>query len=216
MPKKVLLIILDGIADEITDKGTPLQNAFKQYLDFMTKNGVSGLLENKSEINDSGLSTLSLLGYGKQDYPGRGYLEALGIGLKPIPGSVYLRANFATVKESPKINMDTGEIEKKFVVEDRRSGRDKSGLFEIAKDIKEFFLDGVKVEFYKSLGHRGVVVLSSMNLSSDVSDTDPMEDGKNVLDIKHLSNDERSIKTATALRKFIEESHKILKNHPQN
>jgi 2,3-bisphosphoglycerate-independent phosphoglycerate mutase len=182
----------------------------------MTKNGVSGLLENKSSFLDSALSTLSLLGYAQLDYPGRGYLEALGIGLNPIPGSIYLRANFSTIKESPKISMNTGEIEKKFVVEDRRCGRDKTGLFEISKDLKGFFFDGVKVEFYKSLGHRGVVVLSSMNLSPEVSDTDPMEDGKEVLQAKPLSNDEKAVKTATALNKFVEESYKILKNHPQN
>ena len=99
MHKKVLFVILDGVAD-LTEK-TPLQLASKPNLDLLTKNGFAGLIENKEGHHpDSSLSTFVLLGYNKEDYPGRGYMEALGIGLRPTPGSVYLRANFATVKEA--------------------------------------------------------------------------------------------------------------------
>lgn len=218
MPKKILFVILDGVADEIIEnKQTYLQSAFKQYLDFMAKNGIAGLIENNlGEHPDSGISTFSLLGYNREDYPGRGYLEALGIGLRPYPGNVYIRANFATVKDLVEEKMKSGEFGKQLIVMDRRAGRDKSGLYDIAKDIREFFIDGVRVNFYKSLGHRGVVELSSVDISSNVSGSDPDEEGREVLSIKPLTEDNAAVRTAATLNKFEEETYKILKKHPVN
>jgi len=215
MHKKVLFVILDGIAD-LTEK-TPLQLASKPNLDVLTKNGFAGLIENKEGHHpDSSLSTFVLLGYSKEDYPGRGYIEALGIGLRPTPGSVYLRANFATVKEVMHNELKTGTFNPHLIVVDRRAGRDKTGLFEMSKDIKEFFLDGVRIDFYKSLGHRGVVALNSMNISPNVSDSDPGIEGKEVEEIKPLTNDDLARKTAAALNKFELETYRILKEHPEN
>ena len=98
MRKKVLFVILDGIADNV--ENTQLMIASKPNIDLITRNGFSGLIENKTNDHpDSGLSNFVLLGCEKEEYPGRGYFEALGINLKIIPGSVYVRANFATVKE---------------------------------------------------------------------------------------------------------------------
>jgi 2,3-bisphosphoglycerate-independent phosphoglycerate mutase len=215
MQKKVLFIILDAIADDLGE--TPLHLAVKPNLDLITKNGFAGLIENKEGHHpDSGISNFVLLGYDKDEYPGRGYLDALGINLKPTPGSVYIRANFATVKEVISDELKTGTFEPSLVVTDRRAGRDSSGLFEMAKDIKEFFLDGVRIDFYKSLGHRGVIVLNSVAISPNVSDSDPEIEGKKVEEIKPLSNDNEAAKTAAALNKFSKEVYNILKNHPAN
>jgi 2,3-bisphosphoglycerate-independent phosphoglycerate mutase len=215
MHKKVLFIILDGIADK--SEKTPLMLANKPNLDLLAKNGVAGLIENREgEHPDSGLSTFVLLGYQKEDYPGRGYMEALGIGLRPTPGSVYLRANFATVKEVMHDELKTGTFNPHLIVVERRAGRDNSGLFEMSKDIKEFFLDGVRIDFYKSLGHRGVVALNSMNISPNVSDSDPGIEGEEVRAVTALSSDDKSVRTAAALNKFEEETYRILKNHASN
>jgi 2,3-bisphosphoglycerate-independent phosphoglycerate mutase len=215
MQKKVLFVILDGIADDLTD--TPLKLAVKTNLDLITKNGFAGLIENREGGHpDSAISNFVLLGYEKDEYPGRGYLEALGINLKPTPGSVYVRANFATVKEAMHDDFKTGTYEPHLVVVDRRAGRDASGLFEMAKDIKEFFLDGVRIDFYKSLAHRGVIALNSIAISPNVSDTDLETEGTEVPEVKPLSNDNESAKTAAALNKFEKETYRILKNHPAN
>jgi 2,3-bisphosphoglycerate-independent phosphoglycerate mutase len=215
MNKKVLFVILDGIADDLTD--TPLKLATKPNLDLITKNGFSGLIENREGGHpDSAISNFLLLGYDVADYPGRGYLDAMGINLKPTPGSVYVRANFATVKEVLHDDMKTGTFEPHWVVVDRRAGRDYNGLFEMAKDIKEFFLDGVRIDFYKSLGHRGVAVLNSISISPNVSDTDLEKVDVEVPEVKPLSNDNDAAKTAAALNKFEKETYRILKNHPAN
>jgi len=108
--KKILFVILDGIADDI--EKTPLMMAAKPNLDLLTKNGFAGLIENREGAHpDSGISNFVLLGYQKEEYPGRGYLEALGINLKITPGSVYIRANFATVKEVLEDKFKTGNFE---------------------------------------------------------------------------------------------------------
>lgn len=215
MHKKVLFIILDAIADNLDQ--TPLQLAIKPNLDMLTRNGFAGLIENREgDHPDSGISNFVLLGYEKTEYPGRGYLEALGINIKPTPGSVYVRANFATVKEVLYDEMKTGTYNPRLIVTDRRAGRDINGLFEMSRDIKEFFLDGVRIDFYKSLGHRGVIALNSIAISPNVSDTDLEKVDVEVPEVKPLTNDSEAVKTAAALNKFEKETYRILKNHPAN
>jgi len=215
MRKKVLFVILDGAADD--SESTAFMEAFKPNLDLLTKSGFAGLLENvHGKHPDSGISNFVLLGYPADDYPGRGYLEALGADIKITPGSVYVRANFANVKEVVDDELKTGTFKPNLIIADRRAGRDNSGLFEMSKDIKEFFLDGVRIDFYKSLGHRGVVALNSIGLSPNVSDSDPNEWDNKVQEITPLTGDEKAVKTAAALNKFEKEVYRILKEHPAN
>jgi 2,3-bisphosphoglycerate-independent phosphoglycerate mutase len=215
MAKKILFVILDGLADN--SEQTPLQLAVKPNMDMLVKRSVSGLIENKEgEHPDSAISNFVLLGYDVSEYPGRGYLDAMGINLRPTPGSVYVRANFSTVKEALHDELKTGTFEPHWVVTDRRAGRDYTGLFEMSKDIKEFFLDGVRINFYKSLGHRGVAVLTSIGISPNVSDTDVEKVNVDVPEVKPLSNDNEAAKTAAALNKFERETYDILKKHPAN
>jgi 2,3-bisphosphoglycerate-independent phosphoglycerate mutase len=215
MKKKILFVILSGFADDA--ENTSLMMATKPNIDMLAKNGFSGMIENnEGEHPDSGISDFVLLGYPKEEYPGRGYLEAMGANLKITPGSVYIRADFATVKEVMHDDYKMGSFEPHLIVTDRRAGRDSVGLFEMSKAIREFFLDGVRIDFFKSVGHRGVVALNSIDVSPDVSDSDPCENGKEVLEIRPLRDDNKAFKTATALNKFSKEVYKTLKDHPEN
>ena len=218
MKKKVLFLILDGISDEQDVGKTALEAAYKPNIDMIAKNSLCGLIENYLGSHpDSGISNFVLLGYPKEEYPGRGYLEALGTGLEPVPGSVYVRANFATVKEVVSDPLKTGTFKPNLLIVDRRAGRDNSGLFEMSKDIKEFFLEGVRVDFYKSLAHRGVLVMNSVNISPEVSDSDPGYVEKPfVQEIRAKKPSSEATKTAAALNKFQEQTYKILKDHPGN
>jgi 2,3-bisphosphoglycerate-independent phosphoglycerate mutase len=215
MKKKILFVVLSGLADD--SETTPLMMTSKPNIDLVTRNGVAGLVENnEGEHPDSGISNFVLLGYPKEEYPGRGYLEAMGANIRIIPGSVYIRADFATVKEVMQDDYKMGNFEPRLIVTERRAGRDSTGLLEMSKAIKEFFLDGVRIDFYKSVGHRGVVALNSIDVSADVSDSDPCENGKEVLQIRPLRDDNNAFKTATALNKFSKETYRILKEHPEN
>jgi 2,3-bisphosphoglycerate-independent phosphoglycerate mutase len=222
MPKKILLVILDGAADP--DRSA-LAEANKPFLDNITEKGVAGLVENKIEQNpDSGNSHWVLFGYDVKDYPGRGIFDAYGIGIIPHPGYVYLRANFATVRElSHKTGMP-GPIEKKtkhllpsLFITDRRAGRDTTGFDDFAKKLTKINVDSVNFDFYHSVGHRAVLVLrESRGLSSAVTDSDPQVSNVEFEPVRPLNRSSEAVHTATALNKFTAEAYRILKDHPAN
>jgi 2,3-bisphosphoglycerate-independent phosphoglycerate mutase len=216
MSKKILFVILDGIADEPGE--TPMKLATKPNIDTLARRGYCGIIENNlGEHPDSGISNFVLLGYEPEEYTGRGYFDAMGVKtIEPAPGTIYMRANFATVKEAMHDDLKTGNFEPHVIVTDRRAGRDYTGLFNMSKDIGELFLDGVKVRFYKSLGHRGVITMNSIGMSPNVSDSDFEQVNVDVPKIRPLDNSSESAKTAAALNKFEEETYRILKSHPEN
>ncbi|MBU5557479.1 MAG: hypothetical protein QW751_00130 [Candidatus Aenigmatarchaeota archaeon] len=222
MPKKILLVILDGAADP--DRSA-LAAAHKPFLDNITEKGVAGLIENKIAPHpDSGDSHWVLFGYPLRDYPGRGLFDAYGIGIKPQPGYVYLRANFATVRELPG---PTGELTPAItktkrlmphlMIIDRRAGRDTTGFDEFSKKLTKINVDGVNCDFYHSVGHRAVLVLrESRGLSSAVTDSDPQVSNVEFEPIRPLNRSSEAVRTATALNRFSAEAYNILKNHPIN
>jgi 2,3-bisphosphoglycerate-independent phosphoglycerate mutase len=227
MPKKVLLVILDGVADGAQEgRKTALQLAQKPVLDSFSKSGVGGVLDNQSEESpglgpDSGVSTWLLLGYDRSDYPGRGYLDALGAGVNVKPTDVCIRANFAAVREGDSplqdvpLNMKSVQ-HKHFIVTDRRAGRDIEGLHDLAKGIANINIEGVPVRFFRSLGHRGVIVLSSTAVSPNVTGSDPGADNLAVREIKATASDNASEKTAATLNKWSAGVYEALKNDPAN
>jgi 2,3-bisphosphoglycerate-independent phosphoglycerate mutase len=99
---KILLIVLDGIADRAIDvlKGqTPLQVAHTPNFDKLAKQGALGLLFPTEPFwaPSSELAHFQLFGYEGTDFPGRAYLEALGEGLKLKEDSLVLKVNLAAV-----------------------------------------------------------------------------------------------------------------------
>ena len=227
MPKKVLLVILDGVADGIQEgRKTALQMAPKPFLDSFSKNGIGGVLDNQSEESpglgpDSGVSTWLLLGYDKSDYPGRGYLDALGANIPVKPTDVCIRANFATVKEGDAplqtVPLNAKSVQHNhLIVTDRRAGRDIEGLHDLAKGIANINIEGVPVRFYRSLGHRGVVVMSSSAVSPNVTGSDPGADNMAVQEIKSTASDDASEKTAATLNKWSADVYAALKDQPAN
>ncbi len=225
--KKILLVILDGIAEKPTEeRKTTLQQAYKPVLDGFANLGTGGLLENfigaEQKIGPGcGISFFSLLGYDVADYPGRGYFEALGAGVNVKPTDICLRANFCTVEESkPKLqpvpfNPKT-QMQPQLIVRDRRAGRENEGLLELAEAIRKINVNGGTVEFYRSLGYRGAAVLSQADAVSDISDSDPAKDNEPVQEIKPLSNEPGAQVAASTLNKWSAEAHLILSKHTAN
>lgn len=195
--KKTLFIVLDGLADN-TPK-TPLQLAEKHNLNFLAKQGITGLIDNEiSGLDFSESANFHLLGY--KEFPGRGYIEALGIGLNPKENDVCFRCNFGTVSKG--------------IVLDRRAGREEFGLNELAEKINKIKIKNCKITFKRSLGHRAVLILRD-NLNENISYTDPMELGEKIKTSKPTlpkshSNFPSALRTAKILNEFTEESYKIL------
>ena len=239
--KKILLIILDGMAD--VGKKTPLMLANKPNIDWLASHSECGLWKpsvpkNYSLANFSEIGTLELLGCFQ--CPGRGYLEALGIGLKIDKKAVYFRTNFATVKKIAKRRKNSKKLPSNFSYDiiDRRAGRDEKGLDELAKAINRIKIDGADIKFYRSSGHRGVLVIKQKNSDNNYSslknsynntqqagyDNNTQQAGYDRISVSDLGEsisyikplDGGSKKIADVLNKFMDKAHDVLSKHPIN
>jgi len=201
MGMKFLLIVLDGAGD--LGKQTPLSLANKPNMDSLAKEGKCGLLDiGYGKTVNSDFGYLNILGcYSKEDYPGRGYLEALGVGLKPGPGDLCIRGNFATLASNGNIL-------------DRRAGRDEKGLEYFCEVLDGIEIDGVRFTVRKSAGHRVVIVLQGKNLSDKIVPNDPLKTG---VPLPQIGTREASGKfTASVLNKFSARVHKTLSREAEN
>jgi 2,3-bisphosphoglycerate-independent phosphoglycerate mutase len=207
---KGIIMIMDGMADRpIKELGykTPLETAKTPNMDKMAKMGICGLMDPiKPGIRaGSDTSHISILGYDPYTvYTGRGPFEAAGVGVDVLPGDIAFRCNFSTAD-------DNG------IITDRRAGRIREGTDKIAESINSMELEeGVEVIFKESTGHRAVLVLRGEGLSDKISDADPKHEGKAPKEVVPLEETAEARKTAELLNRFIQESYKMLKDHPVN
>ncbi len=205
--KKILLIVIDGLADEPIPKlknKTPLEAAKTKNLDFLAKEGVCGATitwTEKGKPPTSEDTHFAIFGFDpKKSNPGRGVLEALGASMKIKKDDVCFRGNFASVDENLRIV-------------DRRAGRieETESLISSLRKIK---IKGVKIFLKKSFGHRLVLVLRGKGLSEKVTSNDPKKEGTFVLKI--LPKEKKAKKTAKILEEFLDKARSILKGHPEN
>jgi 2,3-bisphosphoglycerate-independent phosphoglycerate mutase len=211
-PKKILFVVIDGVSDRPIEGKTPLDSASTPNLDYLAKVGINGIMDTIAPGIRPGSDTshLALFGYDPFEcYSGRGPIEAAGAGIKLEDGDLAFRVNFGTVEGK-------GSVFDKIVV-DRRAGRidDTDDLVEAVRkiDLSSFGIDFV---FERGSGHRGAIVFRGINVSDRVSDTDPKEMGLKVKKAKPLDESEEAKITAEAINYFMEESHKILEEHPKN
>ena len=106
---KLIYVAIDGMGDlPIAELGnrTPLEVADTPRLDFLAKNGKTGLMYTvrKGVAPESDVAVISLLGYDPFKYStGRGVIEAVGAGLNMKDGDLALRCNFATLGKGKEI-----------------------------------------------------------------------------------------------------------------
>jgi 2,3-bisphosphoglycerate-independent phosphoglycerate mutase len=168
---KLIYLVLDGVADSLSDSLTTLEASVKPGLDWIANRGVCGLLYpvSRGVAPESDEAVISLLGYNPHEvYPGRGVLEAIGAGLELNWGyEVAFRANFATVDPATRRIID------------RRVGRGLSTeeARELARAIDNMDLGEYNgyARVVATVGHRAVVVIGSRShrLSPLVSNNDP-------------------------------------------
>lgn len=208
MNKKVLLAIADGLGDrpcKILDYKTPLQFAKKENLNELAKAGFTGIMDLYRAGIPVGtdLGHLILFGYGIEDYPGRGPIEAFGDGISLIEGDIALRCNFATVDDEMK-------------VVDRRAGRIREGAKELAQALNGMIVDGIEILFKEATEHRAVMVLRGKGLSPNINDTDPKKEGVEPKRACSRDDSKEANFTADILNKVLAEANKILSAHEIN
>jgi 2,3-bisphosphoglycerate-independent phosphoglycerate mutase len=201
--KKVLLFVIDGLADLPIDNKTPLSVANKPNMDWFAANGVCGtlyLVPKKLPIW-SHIANISLLGYNPTKvYLKRGPLEAVGADLPYKEGYLALRCNFATVDKDLKVL-------------DRRAGRETFGLDEIIRDINLHVNIGVPFLIKRTYGHR-VVLIIKMDLDDRISDNDPLKEGEKVKNVQALAP--QAIISAKIVQDFIEKLREVIEYSQAN
>jgi 2,3-bisphosphoglycerate-independent phosphoglycerate mutase len=221
-------VIIDGMGDLPTkefDNKTPLEVAESPNLDYLARNGKTGLMYSvrKGVAPESDVAVISILGYDPFKYgTGRGILEAFGAGVKVKDGDLALRCNFATLGEK-------GELI------DRRVRR--SLTTEEAAELCKAVNENVKLESYpadfefkNTIGYRGVLVIRSHKkpLSSKITNTDPgyarikelgIAETKIGIFLKKcepMDNSEEAKISAGLINEFVEKSHVVLDKHEIN
>ncbi|RLF01247.1 MAG: phosphonopyruvate decarboxylase [Thermoprotei archaeon] len=222
---KLIYLVLDGASDGLIEK-TALKAAYKPGLDSIAPKSLCGLMYTigKGIAPESDSAVLSILGYDPHKYyTGRGPLEALGAGMRIREGyEVAFRANFATVDPQT------------MRIIDRRCGRDLRS--EEAKELAEA-LDGMDLGTYDgyvrvkaTIGHRAVVIIGSrsLNLSGNVSNTDPAYVKKGLISVaaksyemkvskcEPLDDTPEASRTARLTNIFTRKAIQILDEHPLN
>ena len=214
---KGVLILIDGVADtgckQLGGK-TPLEIANKPNLDSISRKSELAYMYSVKEkfVPESDKAVLSILGNDVSESL-RGQLEALGADIKLQRGDLALRTNFATVASLPEAK-----------VIDRRAGRTLTSVEAeiLAKAINDKVKLPCKFIFKNTIQHRGVLVLKG-GFSDNITNTDSAYHaaGKFVLAEKFkfsepLDEEENSKYTANVVNEFVEQSYKILNEHPIN
>ncbi|MDD1638912.1 MAG: 2,3-bisphosphoglycerate-independent phosphoglycerate mutase [Methanomicrobiales archaeon] len=211
VPRRLLLLILDGISDrpcpELSGR-TPLQAAATPNLDTFAREGICGIMDTIAPGIRPGSDTahLALLGYPPERYyTGRGPLEAEGVGIRMQPGMIGFRANFATVDTAGRVT-------------DRRAGRihDTGPLCDAIEQGVDLSRHRVTFRFRPGAGHRAALALSGDGLSASVSTNDPKKEGVVPPGILPCTAEAGDARTAAVCNDFLQQARKILKTHPLN
>jgi 2,3-bisphosphoglycerate-independent phosphoglycerate mutase len=205
---KILFMILDGLGDrpikELGNK-TPLEAAETPNFDFLVEKGICGLVEPvyHGDFPTSKDAHMSLFGYDLDKYcMKRGVFEVLGIGMEMKQGDIALRGDLASVDEN-------------MIIVDRRSGRIKDSK-PFIKKIQNIKIDGISFLVKASVNYRLGVIMRGEGLSENISDNDLHKEGILPQIIKPLDDSKEAKFTANVLNKFLEKTHKILKQDKLN
>ncbi len=192
------------------DHKTPLQAAKINTINQLAKEGQCGTADPvKTGIVASTVSgTLAILGYDPlKNTVARGVVEALGCGMKINVGDVAFRGNWATLDE-------------KGLIVDRRAGRIREGINELASSITGQKFDNFRIDVAAGTEHRIAVVLRGPGLQDCVSGSDPgdyFHSGINPRPIKPLNkNNSKCIQTSEILNLFELKAREVLARHPVN
>lgn len=228
-PKKLLFIILDGVADlpvkELGGK-TPLEAAKTPALDKIAENSRLGLMKvidnNIPPETDS--AVLSMFGYNPLVWNrGRGPLEAKGIGFKFREAKdLVLRCNFASQQYGKITDTEAQRIESRYARK-------------LVEDIQQnVMLENAAFDFVHDLNYRALLVLHSRKkFSENISSTHPGYERKRYKkvimelpralsnemrhqDCKPMDNTNAAKFSADVVNEFITKAEQVLKNHKIN
>ena len=213
MPKKCILILLDGLGDrpfKELNHQTPLEAAHTPVLDRIAANGASGLYHAgiMGQALPSENAHFALFGYDLDAFPGRGAIEALGAGIGLGNTDVGILAHFVSMEEKENV----------FWLKQNKpdlSDEESRTFFGLCTDV---VMDGIHFRFVPTHNFRGILVLSGA-VSPFITDTDPFIDDRPLIEPEPLAAYTKDISaqnTAKALKNYILHVHRLLENHELN
>ena len=213
---KHIIILGDGMADHAIDRlggNTPLQYADTPYMNFLAKQGKTGMLNTIPDgfLPGSEVANTAILGYDlNKVYEGRGPLEAASIGYEMQPNDMAIRCNIIELANGRiknhhggHLTTEEGDLLIKFL--DKELGNDQ-------------------VKFITGIQYRHLLVIKNGNkhITCAPPHDHPNEEWKPLL-VKPEEgyteyNSDRMTPQATAdlLNDLIIKSQSLLANHPFN
>ena len=213
---KHIIILGDGMADHAIDRlggKTPLQYADTPYMNFLAKQGKTGMLNTIPDgfLPSSEVANTAILGYDlNKVYEGRGPLEAASIGYEMQPNDLAIRCNIIELANGRIKNHHGGHL------------TTEEGNLLIKFLDKELGNDQVK--FITGIQYRHLLVIKNGNkhITCAPPHDHPNEEWKPLL-VKPEEgyteyNSDRMTPQATAdlLNDLIIKSQSLLANHPFN
>ena len=211
--KKILLVLLDGVADRADrELGglTPLEAAATPNLDRIATLGACGMMHplEPGLAPPSEIPHFHLFGYAEYPFPGRAVLEALGWGVEPPHDVALTHLGLRHVTPGPA----------GFEIADWWPGDEEADSRRLLADVARFRAEGVSLEV-RSLGRSDSLLLIEGG-SEWVSDSDPFFfTGHPVLRVEPLEeapDAQAAARTARALNAYLLWSHERLERHPAN
>jgi len=201
---KYVIVLGDGMADEPIEAlggRTPLECANTPNLDRLSKISEVGMVHTIPDGMKPGSDTanLSVIGYDpKIYYSGRSPLEALSIGVPMDDTDIAIRCNIVTISE------DDVPFEDKTIIDHSSSEISTKDAAVLLKAVMDRLQDEV-YQFYVGTSYRHCLIWKN----GRVTDLTPPHDVLTQVIGSHLPEDEN-------LRKMMEISYSILKDHPIN
>ena len=213
---KHIIILGDGMADHAIDRlggKTPLQYADTPYMNFLAKQGKTGMLNTIPDgfLPGSEVANTAILGYDlNKVYEGRGPLEAASIGYEMQPNDMAIRCNIIELANGRIKNHHGGHL------------TTEEGNLLIKFLDKELGNDQVK--FITGIQYRHLLVIKNGNkhITCAPPHDHPNEEWKPLLVkpeegyTEHNSDRMTPQATADLLNDLIIKSQSLLANHPFN
>jgi 2,3-bisphosphoglycerate-independent phosphoglycerate mutase len=149
-----------------------------------------------------------MFGYEREEFPGRGLIEALGEGLTMDRGEVALLARLFSVVETQGRLVIT-------IYEPPVEPAERRALLEAVRLFRE---EGIEIEFVPTKALQGLAVMRGA-VSVDVTDSNPIHPGRplmEVLPLRGREEDEVARRTSRVLTHYVQWCYRRLSSHPVN
>ncbi|MGD9160641.1 MAG: alkaline phosphatase family protein [Desulfobacteraceae bacterium] len=206
---KILQILLDGLGDRAYKElgyKTPLQAAHTPNLDYLAGIGSNGIFHASipGECLPSEIAHYLMFGYERDDFPGRGLLEAVGDNVTFQDDDILCLSHLAD------ISFDNG-VPILIKGRDEITG-DKEILGKLFRNISKYKTRGITFRLVQTRRNDATLIMSG-KVSPYISDSDPIVKGNPIASIELVENNpepEMAENTAGALNEYLCYCHKIL------